>query len=34
MHLLGMEDLGLINPSFDGGGDGEHGEDHSSNLLI
>ena len=29
-----MEDLGLINPSFDGGRDGGHGEDHISNLLI
>ena len=27
-HLLGMEDLGLINLSFDSGGDGGHGEDH------
>ena len=33
-HLLGMEDLGLINPSSTGGGDGGHGEDHGGNLLI
>ena len=33
-HLLGMEDLGLINPSSTGGGDIGHGEDHRGNLLI
>ena len=33
-HLLSVEDLRLIDPSFDSSGDGEHGEDHVSNLLI
>ena len=33
-HLLGVEDLQLINPSLDGGGDSEHGEDHISDFLI
>ena len=33
-HLLGMEDLGMINPSSDGSRDGGHGEDHRGNLLI
>ena len=34
VHFLGVEDLGLINPPFDSRGDGGHGEDHISNLLI
>ena len=34
LHLLGMEDLCLINPSFDSGGNGGHREDHRGNLLI
>ena len=34
MHLLGMEDLSLINPSSDGGGDSGHGEDHRGDFLI
>ena len=33
-HLLGVEDLQLINPSLDGGGDSGHGEDHISDFLI
>ena len=33
-YFLGVEDLGLINPPFDSRGDGGHGEDHISNLLI
>ena len=33
-HFLGMEDLGLINPSSAGGGNSGHGEDHGGNLLI
>ena len=33
-HFLGMEDLGLINPSSDGGRDGRHGEDHGGDPLI
>ena len=33
-HLLSVEDLRLIDPPFDSSGDGEHGEDHVSNLLI
>ena len=31
---LHVEDLGLINPSFDGGGDQRHGEDHLGDLLV
>ena len=33
-HLLGMEDLSLIDPSFDSGGDVSHGEDHRGDLLV
>ena len=33
-HFLGVEDLGLIDPSFDSRGDGGHGEDHVSDFLI
>ena len=33
-HFLGVEDLGLIDPPFDSGGDGGHGEDHIGNLLV
>ena len=33
-HLLSMGDLRLIDPPFDSSGDGGHGEDHISNLLI
>ena len=29
-----MEDLGLIDPSFAGRGDGGHGENHLGELLI
>ena len=31
---LGMEDLGLVDPSFDSSGDREHGEDHFRDLLV
>ena len=34
MHLLGIEDLRLINPSLGSGEDISHGEDHGGNLLI
>ena len=34
VHFLDMEDLCLIYPPLDGGGDGRHGEDHGSNLLV
>ena len=34
VHFLSMEDFGLIDPPFDSRGDGGHGEDHISNLLI
>ena len=34
VHLLSVEDLRLIDPPFDSSGDGGHGEDHISNLLI
>ena len=34
MHLLGAEDLSLVNPSFDHSRDGRHGKDHTGNLLI
>ncbi|KAF8545854.1 hypothetical protein OG21DRAFT_1528214 [Imleria badia] len=34
MHLLRMEDLGLINPSVNGGGNGSHGENHGHDLWI
>ena len=33
-HLLGVEDLCLIDPPFDRNRDGRHGKDHISNLLI
>ena len=33
-HFLGMENLGLINPSCTGGGDSGHGKDHGSDLLV
>ena len=29
-----MEDLSLVNPSFDHSRDGRHGKDHTGNLLI
>ena len=34
VHVLGVEDLCLIYPPLDGSGDGRHGEDHGSNLLV
>ena len=33
-HLLGVEYLGLFNPSCDGGGYRRHREDHSRELLV
>ena len=34
VYFLGMEDLGLIDPPFDGRGDGGHGQDHISDFLV
>ena len=34
MHFLSMEDLSLIDPPFYHSGEGGHGKDHTSNLLI
>ena len=31
---MGMEDLGLINPSLAGGGNRGHGEDHFGEFLV
>ena len=33
-HLLGVENLSLIDPSFDCSKDGRHGKDHTGNFLI
>ena len=34
VHFLGVEDLCLIHPSFNCGGDSSHGEDHRGDLLV
>ena len=34
VYPLGVEDLGLVNPSFDSDRNAGHGKDHLSDLLV